>query len=81
VVTIVRDALGGLLSAVGWVIGAVNYLATAGWFFADGRPVLGIVQLAVPPAELVLPWLAGTAFGVASLVSFGLLMLGGAISE
>lgn len=76
-----RNAIGGLLSTLGWVIGGINYLATAGWFFANDQVALGFIQLVVPPAELVLPWLAGTAFGVASAASFGLLLLGGAVSE
>lgn len=76
-----RDAIGGACSTLGWVIGGVNYLATALAFFADDRIGLGLVQLAVPPAELILPWLAGTAYGVASLASIGLIVLGGAIAE
>ncbi|MFZ9016247.1 MAG: hypothetical protein ACO23O_04565 [Ilumatobacteraceae bacterium] len=79
--TNVRNVIGGLLSTLGWVIGGINYLVTAGWFFANDQFALGFIQLVVPPAELVLPWLAGAAFGVASAVSFGLLILGGAISQ
>lgn len=76
-----RDAIGGALSVLGWLVGGVNYLATAFAFFADDRIGLGLIQLAVPPAELILPWLAGVVYGVASIVSLGLLVLGAAVAE
>lgn len=75
-----RNGFGGLVANLGWLIGGVNYLATAFHFFSTDRVGLGLVQLAVPPAELVLPWVAGAAFGVASLVSFALILIGGAIA-
>lgn len=61
---------------LGVILGALVYLVTAGVFFARGDDGLGLIQLLIPPAELVLPWLASTRLGALSLVSTGLLLLG-----
>lgn len=65
------------LMGLGYFIGAINYLVTAGFFFADGKTGLGLIQLLVPPAELVLPWLASPVLGLVSLASLGLIIAGG----
>lgn len=68
---------GSGLMGLGYLIGAINYLVTAGFFFADGKTGLGLIQLLIPPAELVLPWLASPALGLISLASLGLVIVGG----
>lgn len=64
------------LTTLGLTIGGFNYLFTAGYFFSNGKSGLGLIQLLVPPAELVLPWLAHPVLGFVSLVSVGLLLAG-----
>ena len=68
--------MGYVLMVIGVALGALVYLVTAGVFFARGDDGLGLIQLLIPPAELVLPWVASTRLGVLSLVSLGLLLLG-----
>lgn len=60
----------------GVLLGALVYLVTAGVFFSRGDDGLGLIQLLVPPSELVLPWIASTRLGVLSLVSLGLTLVG-----
>ncbi len=67
---------GSGLMGLGYLIGGINYLVTALVFFANGDTVLGLIQLVVPPAELILPWLASPALGIVSLVSLGLIISG-----
>ena len=68
--------MGYVLIVVGVGLGALVYLVTAGVFFARGDDGLGLIQLLVPPAELVLPWIISTRLGVLSLVSLGLTLMG-----
>lgn len=69
------------LFALGLVVSGVNYLATAGYFFSNDQTGLGVLLLLIPPAELVLPWLASPILGIASLVGLGCMVLGAAKSE
>ena len=67
---------GSGLMGLGYVIGGLNYLLTALVFFANGDTALGLIQLVIPPAELILPWLAAPVLGLVSLASLGLLIVG-----
>ena len=65
----------------GVVIGALNYLFTAFVFFSRGNTTLGLIQLVVIPAELVLPWAAHPMLGVIGLTSLGLMILGSSLTD
>jgi len=69
------------IANLGIAIGGVNYLLTAGYFFSSGQTGLGLIQLLVPPAELVLPWVASPTLGIISLVSLVMMVIGFASSE
>lgn len=71
------NALGNL----GLALGGINYLLTAGFFFSNDKTGLGLIQLLVPPAELVLPWVASPVLGVISVISLGMMVAGAATSE
>jgi len=76
--------LGGFvngLSTVGFVLGGINYLLTAGYFFSNGQTGLGLIQLLIPPAELILPWVASPVLGMISLASIVMISIGGFLSE
>lgn len=73
--------MGRWLIGFGYAIGGVNYLLTAGYFFSNGQTLLGIVQLVIPPAELVLPWIASPMLGLVSLVSIALIVGGAVLSK
>lgn len=64
------------LVGLGYVVGGINYLVTALVFFANGDTALGLIQLVIPPAELILPWLASPVLGLVSLASLGLIIVG-----
>jgi hypothetical protein len=65
----------------GIVIGGLNYLLTAFVFFSRGDTLLGLIQLIVIPAELVLPWVAHPTLGIVSLVSVVLMVSGSSLSN
>lgn len=69
------------IANLGIAIGGVNYLLTAGYFFSNEQTGLGLIQLLVPPAELVLPWVASPTLGIISLVSLVMMVIGFASSE
>ncbi|NBO54124.1 MAG: hypothetical protein EBU84_05940 [Actinobacteria bacterium] len=69
------------LTSIGLAIGGINYLLTAGYFFSNEQTGLGLVQLLVPPAELVLPWVASPTLGIISLVSLVMIVVGAATSD
>ena len=69
------------LLTAGFFVGGINYLLTAGYFFSNGRTGLGLIQLLVPPAELILPWVASPVLGIISLVSIVMISIGGLLSE
>jgi hypothetical protein len=69
--------MGETLMTLGLVIGGINYLVTAGYFFSNNDALLGLIQLFVPPAEVIMPWIASPTLGIVSLISLGM-MLGGA---
>lgn len=75
------DSVGYVFIVLGLLLGALVYLVTAGAFFARGDDGLGLIQLLVPPAELVLPWLVSTRLGVLSVVSLVLTVVGAAIQS
>lgn len=64
------------LMGLGYVLGGINYLVTALVFFANGDTALGLIQLVIPPAEVILPWLASPVLGLVSLASLGLIIVG-----
>lgn len=69
------------LAMLGVALGGVNYLLTAGYFFSNGQTGLGLIQLLVPPAELVLPWVASPTLGIISLVSLAMIVIGASSSK
>lgn len=73
--------MGGALFVGGIVLGGLNYLLTAFVFFSQGDILLGLIQLVVPPAELVLPWVAHPTLGIVSLVSLGMMIMGARIDS
>ena len=73
--------MGKLIMIVGFIIGGVNYLVTAGYFFSNDQAFLGLIQLLVPPAELVLPWVASTTLGIASVISMSCIVIGAALTK
>ncbi len=66
---------------LGLVIGGINYLVTAGYFFSNNDALLGLIQLFVPPAEVIMPWVASPTLGIVSLVSLGMMLGGAALKE
>jgi hypothetical protein len=64
------------LFGLGFLVGAINYVATTVHFFSNEKVGLGWAQLLIPPAEFVLPWVASPAFGIASLTSLVLMIAG-----
>lgn len=68
--------MGYVLIVIGVLLGALVYLVTAGVFFANGNEGLGLIQLLIPPAELVLPWVISTRLGMFSLLSVVLMAVG-----
>ncbi len=71
-----KQGMGGTMIVAGYVLGGLNYLITSLVFFSRGDTLLGLIQLVIPPAELVLPWVAHPTLGVISLVSLGLIIAG-----
>ena len=68
--------MGYVLIVIGVLLGALVYLVTAGILFANGNEGLGLIQLLIPPAELVLPWVISTRLGMFSLLSVLLMAVG-----
>ena len=73
--------MGKTMMTLGFLIGGVNYLVTAFYFFSNDQALLGAILLLVPPSELVLPWVASTTLGIASAVSLVLMISGAALSK
>jgi hypothetical protein len=73
--------MGPVLMGIGFLIGGINLFVTAGYFFSNDQAFLGVVMLLVPPAELVLPWVANTTLGIVSVVSIVFLLAGSALSK
>ena len=73
--------MGKPLANLGFIIGGINYLLTAGFFFSNEKTLLGLIQLLVPPAELVLPWVASPTLGIISAVSLVMIVTGTATSK
>ena len=69
------------LIGLGYFIGGLNYLLTAGYFFSHEQTGLGLIQLLVPPAELVLPWVASPTLGIISGVSIAMILIGSVLSK
>lgn len=69
------------IMGIGYVLGGLNLLLTAGVFFSRGETFLALIELFIFPAELVLPWFASPALGIMSLVSLGLVIAGGSIES
>lgn len=72
-------AIGLMLARIGWAISAINYFLTAIALFNQDKKGLALIQLLLPPAELVLPWVASTFLGLMSATGCGLVLLGLAI--
>lgn len=79
-ISVMRNYLGKGMMHTGFIIGAINYLFTAGYFFSNDMTGLGLIQLFVPPAEVVLPWVASPTLGLVSLVSLSFIIVGAAIA-
>jgi hypothetical protein len=73
--------MGKSIMTLGFVIGGLNYLVTAGYFFSNDQALLGVIQLMVPPAEFVLPWVASTTLGIVSVISMVFLFIGAALTK
>jgi len=73
--------LGKVFFTLGFVIGGINYLLTAGYFFSNDNALLGLIQLLVPPAEVIMPWVANTTLGIMSVLSLGLCLVGAVLME
>ena len=69
------------LANLGFVLGGLNYLLTAGFFFSNGQTGLGLIQLLIPPAELILPWVASPTLGAISLISLAMVVIGSSSSK
>lgn len=76
-----KQGIGASMMLAGTVLGGLNYLLTAFAFFSQGDALLGLIQLIVPPSELVLPWIVSPMLGVVSLVSLGLILIGGSLAD
>ena len=74
-------SVGKSLMNLGLLVGGVNYLLTAGYFFSNDKTMLGVIQLVVPPAEVVLPWVASPTLGIISAVSIAMCLVGSATSK
>ena len=68
--------MGKVFFTLGFAIGAINYFVTAGYFFSNDEALLGLIQLFVPPAEVIMPWVANKTLGIVSLISLGLCLVG-----
>ena len=66
---------------LGFAAGVVNYFLTSYYFFSHDQGFLGLVQLLIPPAEFVLPWVADPKLGVLSISSLALILLGGSVAS
>lgn len=73
--------MGKLLIAVGMGLSVVTWLATAAAFFADDRAGLAVILLLIPPAELILPWVASTTLGLMSLGGLVSFIIGAALFD
>jgi hypothetical protein len=75
-----NKTLGRTVMAGGFLLGLINYVVTATYFFRNDDTALAVILLLVPPAELILPWFATTALGIVSLVSIALIVVGSSIT-
>lgn len=73
--------MGKVFFKLGFAIGAINYFVTAGYFFSNDDAFLGLIQLFVPPAEVIMPWVANKTLGIVSLISLGLCLVGAVSME
>jgi hypothetical protein len=73
------EIVGALLFGASFLVGAVVYLVPAGIFFSRGDLLLGFLQLFLPPAALVLPWIIDPLYGIAGVVSVVTYMVGAAM--
>jgi hypothetical protein len=73
--------LGGTLTAIGLLVGGLMWVLTTAHFFATGNGFLGVVSLLLPPSEVVLPWLVSPNWGLVSLASIVMLMVGAGMSS
>jgi hypothetical protein len=73
--------MGKQLMTLGFILGGINYLLTAGYFFSNDETMLGVIQLLVPPAEIVLPWVASPVLGLISAVSIAMCLIGAAATR
>ena len=67
---------GVVLMLAGFALSALIYFATSAVFFSRGDNFLGLIQLVVPPSEVILPWLVSRRLGSLSVVGT-LMMIGG----
>jgi hypothetical protein len=49
--------------------------------FSNNDSLLRLIQLFVPPAEVILPWVASPTLGIVSLISLGMMLGGAALTE
>lgn len=58
-----RNGIGALMIAVGFIAMVGIWLFTSYYFFATGQTLLALLALLVPPADLVLPFLISWQLG------------------
>jgi len=68
--------LGNILFVIGSIAGAGIWLLTAGIFFSRGDVLLGLLALLVPPADLILPFFISLTFGLFTLGTGAVVLLG-----
>ena len=73
--------MGKIIMHSGFIVGFINVLVTAGYFFSNDQAMLGVIQLMVPPAEIVLPWVASTTLGIVSAISTACIFIGAALTK
>lgn len=76
-----REVTGLVMMLAGFALSALIYFVTSAVFFSKGENFLGLVQLLVPPAELVLPWLVSRRLGTLSIMGMVLMIAGSSLAR
>ena len=59
-----KSTLGAFFAIVGFGSAVIGFFGTAYVFFSSDRPLLGLIALFVPPADIVLGFVAHPILGV-----------------
>ena len=60
----IKTFLGGLLALVGFGSALIGYFGAVYVFFSSNRTLLGLLALLVPPADVVLSFVANPILGI-----------------